>query len=50
MLKYTEQQINNVANLLNNLTIRGIEDAKRVAVIAGILNSGEKADNDYSKK
>ena len=40
MIKYKEEQIRNVANLLDNLTVKGIENAKRIAIIAQILDEG----------
>ncbi len=48
-MTYTNEQIHNLLLLLDHLDIKGIENAKRVAVMAEIINSGVK-DNDSSKK
>ena len=40
MRKYKEEQIQNINNLLNNLTVKGVENAKRVAIISQILEEG----------
>ena len=40
MIKYREEQIKNILNLLDNLTIKGIDNSKRVAIISQILNEG----------
>ena len=57
MLKYKEEQIQNIRNLLDNLAVKGVENAKRVAIISQILEEGivessikEVACNDNSKK
>lgn len=41
-MKYKVEQINLVIKLLNQLEIKGIENANRIAMIASILNEPEK--------
>ncbi len=40
MLKYKDEQIRNIVSLLDNLTVKGIENTKRVAIISQILEEG----------
>ena len=40
MIKYKDEQIKNILNLLDNLTVKGIDNSKRVAIISQILNEG----------
>lgn len=37
---YTEEQIKQVMALLNDVTVTGVQNAKRVAVIAQVLDLG----------
>lgn len=37
---YTEEQIKQVMALLNDITVTGVQNAKRIAVIAQVLDSG----------
>lgn len=37
---YTEEQIKQVMALLNDITVIGIQNAKRIAVIAQVLDLG----------
>ena len=48
MILYKEETINNALMLLNNLEVKGIENAKRVAFIAELLRKGE--DDGRSKQ
>ena len=48
MIAYTESQVNQMANLLNKISVTGIENAKRVAIIAELLNSGKETTDDNS--
>jgi hypothetical protein len=43
MITYTKQQLESIISLLNTLETRGIENAKRVALISQILDDGEVA-------
>ena len=49
MLTYKEETINNALMLLNKLPIVGIDNAKRIAMIAQLLETPEKGDNDGSQ-
>ena len=49
MITYKEETIQNVYRLLNNIETKGIENAKRVALIAQLLDTPEKGEEDGSK-
>ena len=49
MLKYKDETINNALMLLNNLEIKGIENAKRVALISQLLRATEKGETEDGK-
>ena len=50
MLKYKDETINNALMLLNNLEIKGIENAKRVALISQLLRATEKGETEDGSK
>ena len=51
MVKYTDEQIHSMVILLNNLEIKGIENARRIAMITSIIDQGIKEnDNGNSSK
>lgn len=50
IITYTEEQISNIAALLNGITITGIQNCKQVAVIVQILESGKLAEIKEEKK
>ena len=49
MVTYKREKITKVFSLLNSLDIRGIENARRIAVISEILNNPEEDKEDGSK-
>lgn len=50
MIVYTEDQVNSMATWLNSLNIKGIENAKRVALIAQMLDSGKRREEKEEDK
>ena len=49
MLTYKEETISNALMLLNNLEIKGIENAKRVTLISQLLQTTEKGETEDGK-
>lgn len=45
-MKYTEETIRNIFELLNNLTVTGTANCKRVALIAQLLENPEKEEDN----
>lgn len=45
-MKYTEETIKNIFDLLNNITVTGTANCKRVALIAQLLENPEKENED----
>lgn len=45
-MKYLETQIQSVMMLLNNMDVKGLDNAKRVCAIAQILQNPIKEEND----
>lgn len=45
MIKYKVETMQNALELLNNLEVKGIENCKRVALIAQLINSPEKEED-----
>ena len=48
-MTYREEQINAILTLLNNMEVKGIENAKRIVMIQQILQQGEPS-NDNCKE
>lgn len=46
MAKYSDETIKNIYELLNNLTVMGTSNCKRVALIAQLLENPEKENED----
>ena len=44
-VKYRTETMNNALSLLNNLEVKGIENCKRVALIAQLIDSPEKEES-----
>ncbi len=49
MVSYKKENIQKAFSLLNSLEIRGIDNARRIAVISEILNNPEEEKQDGSK-
>lgn len=43
LITYTEEQVTQITGLLNGVTTTGIQNAKQIAVIAQIIESGVPA-------
>lgn len=50
MKTFKEETINNVLMLLNNLDIKGIENAKRIVLITQLLNQTEETADGNNEK
>lgn len=50
LITYTEEQVTQIKWLLNGVTTIGIQNAKQIAVIAQILDSGTPAEIKESEK
>jgi len=45
-MTYSEESVNNMKILLNNMEVKGIENCKRVVLIAQLLETPEKENKD----
>lgn len=50
MIRYEEKDIEELVNVLNGVKVTGIEQARRIAYIASILDKGKKEEEDGSRK
>lgn len=46
MIKYEENKIKQIVSLLNGIRVTGIEQARRMSMIAALLDEGKKEDED----
>lgn len=47
---YTEEQINMIASCLNGLTITGMDNAKRLGIVAQTLDQAERVEEKEEQK
>ena len=49
-IAYNKEIIENILLLLNNLEIKGIENAKRISLIESMLREGKSIEEDIKKE
>ena len=49
-IMYTEEQIRSIKGLLNSITISGLHNARQLAVVAQILDSGIPSEEEPDNK
>lgn len=50
MISYEENDIKELVNVLNGIRVTGIEQARRIAYIASILDKGKKEEENGSRE
>ena len=45
-MNYTKETVEQIKAMLNSITVKGIEDCRRIALIAQLLDNPEKENDD----